>query len=58
MTEKEARDALFQLHFDYMMHPPKERLKLYDEYQKKRGEIRAELTKLILEQKQNKEKTK
>ena len=45
MTEDEARNALFQLHFEYMTHPPKERLKLYDEYREKRSKIREELTK-------------
>lgn len=58
MTEEEARNALFQLHFQYMMHPPKERLSLYDEYQKKRGEIRSELAKLMIERKENSIKSK
>ena len=43
MTEQEAKDALFKLHFEYMSHTPKERLELYDEYQKKRSEIRQAL---------------
>ena len=58
MTEEEARNALFQLHFQYMMHPPKERLKLYEEYHKKRGEIRSELSRLINERKENAIKSK
>ena len=33
MTEEEAKKALFQVHYEYMMHPPKERLELYNEYQ-------------------------
>ena len=36
MTEEEAKNALFKLHLEYMKHPPKERLKLYEEY--KEGE--------------------
>ena len=32
MTEEEARNSLFQLHFEYMSHPPKERLDLYEKY--------------------------
>lgn len=48
MTEEEARKALFDLHFEYMTHPPKERLKLYDEYQRKRGEIRKSLTEFVI----------
>ena len=58
MTEEEARQALFDLHFNYMKHPPKERLELYDEYREKRAEIREELTKLMLEKKMEEIKTK
>lgn len=55
MTEEEqARKALFELHYQYMLHPPKERLELYDEYREKRAEIRAELIKLIREKKNKK----
>ena len=56
MTEEEARNALFQLHFEYMTHPPKERLKLYDEYQQNRSRIREELIKTIYEQKEKRNK--
>ena len=52
MTEEEARKALFQVHYEYMMHPPKERLKLYDEYKKKRDEIKHELAKTKWENKE------
>ncbi len=52
MTEEEARKALFQVHYEYMMHPPKERLQLYEDYQRKRSEIKKELAKVILERKQ------
>ena len=58
MTEQEAKEALFKLHFEYMMHPPKERLELYDEYQKKRGEIRSALTSLIMERREKELKMK
>ena len=58
MTEEESRNALFQLHFEYMMHPPKERLQLYEEYHRKRGEIKSELAKLINERKEKEIKSK
>lgn len=58
MTEDEARNALFELHFEYMTHSPKERLKLYDEYREKRSKIREELTKYIVEKKESNVKTK
>ena len=56
MTEEEAKKALFQVHYDYMMHNPKERLQLYNEYQRKRSEIKKELAKAILERKKEEEK--
>lgn len=49
MTEKEARDALFKLHEEYMLHTPDERLNLYDEYKQKRAEIRKQLATFISE---------
>lgn len=58
MTEEEARKALFELHYEYMAHSPKERLKLYDEYQEKRAKIRQALMENILEQKENNVKIK
>ena len=57
-SEEEARNALFELHFQYMLHPPQERLELYDEYREKRAQIRAELKKLIRERKEYEMKTK
>lgn len=45
MTEEEARDALFKLNSEYMKHPPKERLKLYDAYREERAKIREELAR-------------
>lgn len=45
MTEDEAKKALFQIHYDYMMHEPNERLKLYDEYIQKRDEVKKALAK-------------
>lgn len=49
MTEEEAKKALFQIHYNYMMHSPKERALLYPEYQRQRNEIKKELSKAILE---------
>lgn len=43
MTEEEAKIALFKIHTEYMAHTPRERLKLYDEYQNKRAEVRKAL---------------
>ena len=54
MTEEEARQALFDLHFNYMKNPPKVRLELYDEYREERAKIRTELAKLIRERKEEK----
>ena len=53
MTEEEARKALFQLHYNYMMHTPKEREELYEEYQACRREIKNKLAKFMFEKKQN-----
>lgn len=58
MTEDEAKRALFQIHYEYMMHTPKERLALYDEYQEKRGKIKKELAKFIMERKEEELKEK
>lgn len=58
MTEDEAKRALFQIHYEYMMHTPKERLALYDEYQEKRREIKKELAKFIMERKEEELKKK
>lgn len=43
MTEEESKIALFNLHKEYMSHSLKERSLLYDEYSKKREEIRMQL---------------
>jgi len=58
MTEDEAKKALFQVHYEYMMHTPKERELLYDEYQEKRAKIRHELAKVLMEKKMEELKTK
>ena len=58
MTEQEAKEALFKLHFEYMSHTPKERLTLYDEYQEKRNQIKKALALLKLEKLENERKTK
>lgn len=58
MTEEEARTALFELHFEYMTHSSKERLKLYDEYRAKRNQIMEQLREYKLENNENKIKTK
>lgn len=59
MTEQEAKEALFKIHFWYMSHPPKERIKIENEYQEKRNAVKKELARLFLEKKEmeNKEKT-
>lgn len=49
MTEEEARQALFQINYEYMQHPPKERLELYNEYQEKRAKIRKELINAMIQ---------
>ena len=49
MTEEEAKKALFDLHYEYMMHGPNERLELYEEYKSKRAEIKKQLTLLMVE---------
>ena len=58
MTEQEAKEALFKLHFEYMTHPPKERLALYEEYKEKRRQIKDSLSKMVREKKENKLKIK
>ena len=58
MTEKEVRQALFDLRLNYMMKPPKERLESYDEYQKRREEIKKELAKIMRERIEKEQKTK
>ena len=51
MTEEESTNALFKLHQEYMKHPPKERLKLYDEYIEKRNIIKESLCSLVTSKK-------
>ena len=58
MTEEEARQALFELHFSYINNPPKVRLELYDEYREKRARIREELARLKRETLEQEIKTK
>lgn len=53
MTEQEAKNALFKIHLEYMSHSPKERVKLYDEYQKARREIKDELAAYVNAHKNN-----
>lgn len=50
MTEEEAKNALFNIHLEYMKHTPEERLKLYDEYIENRNKIKKELAKSKLEE--------
>ena len=52
MTEEEAKKALFNVHYEYIMHTPREREELYEEYQKKRNEIKHELARLYLAKKE------
>ena len=58
MTEQESRKALFELNAEYMSHSAKERLELYDEYQKKRSEIRHALAMSKVKKLQTERKTK
>ncbi|MBR6690810.1 MAG: hypothetical protein IKL65_05710 [Bacilli bacterium] len=58
MTEEEAKKALFDLHFEYMMNSPKERLKKYEEYKENRARIRHELAQAIRERKEKELKMK
>ena len=58
MTEDEAKKALFRINAEYMMHTPKERLALYDEYQEKRGLIRKQLAEFVMERKEEELKKK
>ena len=54
MTVEESKKALFQLHLQYMSHSPKERVTLYDDYIRRRNEIKNLLINSILEQKRKK----
>ena len=56
MTEEEAKKALFQVHYEYMMHTPKERIALYDEYREKRNKIKHELARLYIAKKEEENK--
>lgn len=47
MTEEKSKEALFELHQEYMTHTPEERTKLYEDYQKRRNEIKSELLEFI-----------
>lgn len=58
MTEEEAREALFKIHWEYMKHTPNERLELYDEYIENRKKIKKELSKLIMDKKEIESKIK
>lgn len=58
MTEEEAKIELFKIHKEYMKHTPKERLKLYDEYRKKRNKVKEALSSLINQNKLELAKTK
>lgn len=58
MTEAEAKQALFNIHFEYMQHNSKEREKLYADYIKKRGEIKSELARIMKEKREKEIKIK
>ena len=58
MTEDEAKKALFQVHYDYIMNTPKERDEIYDEYIAKRNYIKKELMRLMKEKKNTEESEK
>ena len=46
MTEKESREALFKLNYEYMKHTKEERKKLYESYSEARKNIRKALIEL------------
>lgn len=54
MNEEEAKEALFKINSEYMKHPPKERLRLYEQYKAKRALVHSLLEEYISEK--NKEK--
>ena len=43
LTEEESRVALFKINQEYMSHPPKERIHLYEKYKGDREKIREAL---------------
>lgn len=58
MTEEEARNALFKIHFEYMTLPKEKRDEKYNDYQEKRRKIRKALAQAMSERKENEAKTK
>ena len=58
MTEEEAKKELFELHYWYMSHTPKERGKLYDDYIQKRKTIRKALSDYIISKNENVQRKK
>lgn len=53
MTEEKSKQALFQIHEEYMKHSPEERVVLYEDYQKKRNEVKHELLEYVSKKNQN-----
>lgn len=47
LTEEESRILLFKINQEYMSHPPKERLALYEKYKNDREKVRQALIKSI-----------
>lgn len=58
MTEEELKKALFDIRLEYMMHTPKEKEVLYEEYAKKLEFIRKELIKVKMEKREKELKIK
>ena len=58
MTEEEALKVLYQIRLDYAMLPPNERLSKYEDYKKKLNNIKHELAKIKLENRENEIKRK
>lgn len=58
MTEVEIRKILFDMHLEYMMHTPKEKEELYEEYIQKLKQVKKELARLKSERKENEAKIK
>ena len=50
MTVEEGKKELYNLRLNYLMLPPKEKDKVYDEYQKERRRLYKEIAKAMIEE--------
>lgn len=58
MTEEELKKALFDIRLEYMMHTPKEKEELYEEYIQKLKQVKKELARLMIERREKELKIK